>query len=588
MRLGIRAKLFLVSVVLILSGGTAAGLWLGSELRTNLEEQAAIELTSVARSALAMLDSVKGPPETSRLDAIADKLGEATEARITIIGADGVVLGDSEFDGLALAEMDSHAQRPEVIAAGRDGHAVKTRWSRSLQTEMMYVAVVAHEDGIAVVRASRRLSSVQATVARVRLLFAGAALVLVVFAVLMSALASWLMTRAIGQILDAARDVAAGDRDRRIDLTGAGDLVEMASSFNQILDDLQGAVAVLGSERDRMQAVLEGMNEPVLALDPDRVITLSNRAAVEFLGLKEGPVGQRLEHVLPAAALVGLEFDGGSGEPSTVEFEMDRQRFLAQATKRRDGSGTVLVLHDITGIRRLEKMRRDFVANVSHELRTPVAVLQANAETLLDGALEEPDIAEKLMEAIHRQTVRLGNLVADLLDISRIEAGQYHLDLEEITIRSLFASVTEAMDRPAAGRETNLVFRAVPSLAVVADPKALEQILTNLLDNAIKYSGQGGTVTLRASSLGDRVRVEVEDDGPGIPRKHHARLFERFYRVDKGRSRGMGGTGLGLSIVKHLAEAMNGRVGYLPASPHGSIFWLELPRVSQLEKTGTD
>ena len=194
-------------------------------------------------------------------------------------------------------------------------------------------------------------------------------------------------------------------------------------------------------------------------------------------------------------------------------------------------------------------------------------------------------MAERLVEAIHRQTMRLGNIVGDLLDISRIEAGQYRLDPEPQRVLPVLDSAVETLERPAATRETTVVVRAAASLAVMADPKALEQIVTNLLDNAIKYSGPGGTVTLRARPLGDRIRLEIEDDGPGIPRKHHARLFERFYRVDKGRSRGMGGTGLGLSIVKHLAEAMHGRVGYAPVTPHGSVFWLDLPAAPAIEKT---
>ena len=584
MHLGLRTKLFIVSVVLILGGGSAAGLWLGAELRDHLEEQARTALTRDARAGRAMVEHAGWPTTTDELDRIADRLGTALDARITIISADGRVLGDSEFDRLGLAEMDSHATRPEVVEALASGEAITSRYSDSLQTEMLYVAVRADPgQSVGVIRAARRLSSVRATVARVRLLLVGAGVILVIVAVLMSALASYLMTRALGRILDAARAVAAGDRSHRIELDGSGELVDMAASFNQILDDLQGTVDQLGEERDQVGAVLEGMNEPVLAIDPSHVITLSNRAAVEFLALNEAPIGQRLADVLPSAAMARLDLEPGPGGSTTAEFERGPHRFLAQATRRRDGRGSVLVLHDITGIRRLEKMRRDFVANVSHELRTPVAVLQANAETLLDGALEEPVMAGRLVEAVHRQTVRLGNLVADLLDISRIEAGQYHLDLETLRVRPLLTTIIETMERPAGARQTTLVLRAVPSLSVTADPKALEQILTNLLDNAIKYSGHGGTVTLRAHTLGDRVRFEVEDDGPGIPLKHHSRLFERFYRVDKGRSRGMGGTGLGLSIVKHLVETMGGRVGYMPAEPQGSIFWLDLPRVADEE-----
>ena len=587
MHLGVRAKLFIVSVVLILGGGAATGVWLGGELRGTLEARATTELTQAADLAQLMIETAGSPTDAGSLDPVADRIAGATGARITIVAADGQVLGDSEFDGLALAEMEPHRDRPEIAAALATGRGTSSRYSRSLQTTMLYVAVRAGpEEGRQVVRAARRRAAIDETVAQARLMLLAAVAVLVVFAVLMSALASWLMTRAVARMLEVARSVAAGDRDRRLDIEGSGDLVDLARSFNGILDDLQGTLAEVASGRDHMQAVLESMNEPVLGLDPDQVITLCNRAAIEFLHLDSEPRGRLLADVVPAPALGDLDFDSEAGQTSTVEFEIGEQRFLALATRRRDGSGSVLVLHDVTGIRRLERMRREFVANVSHELRTPVAVLQANAETLLDGALDEPETAERMVEAIHRQAVRLGSLVSDLLDISRIEAGQYHLTIEVVSVQPLLAAVMESMERPAAARNTALEVLGGPSLAVLADPKAVDQILTNLLDNAIKYSGPGRTVILRVLGTMERVRFEVQDDGPGIPLKHHARLFERFYRVDKGRSRGMGGTGLGLSIVKHLAEAMQGRVGYVPATPRGSVFWLELPRAGEADKTG--
>ena len=580
MKLGVRGKLFLISVVLIVAGGGAAGWWAQRELGTYLENQARTELERHARSAAATVSLDTDP------DRLADRIGEATGARITIIDVDGHVIGDSEFDGLALKELESHAKRPEVVEARRDGVGVTNRYSRSVETDMLYVAVAdPSEPSTPVVRASRRLSTVQAALARVRWILGGAGLLLLVVAVVMSALASWIMVQAVNRLLAAAQAVSR-DRTARIDVETVGDFRELAENVNRVLDELEGTMGALSSQNERMEAVLQGMNEPVLGLDADQTIILCNRAAREFLGLHEAPVGIPLREVLKAPEFEKLDFAGSPESPSSIELELGNQRLLAQATPQRDGSGSVLVLHDITGIRRLEKMRRDFVANVSHELRTPVAVLQANAETLLDGALEEVAIAEKLVEAIHRQTERLSNLVADLLDISRIEAGQYHLDLEVVPVRELCSRTLESMERPAEARSSELHLELSGDLAVVADPKAVEQIVTNLLDNAIKYSGSGGNVTLRASTFGNRVRFEVEDDGPGIERKHHARLFERFYRVDKGRSRGMGGTGLGLSIVKHLVESMDGRVGYRPANPRGSVFWFELPK-TELEESET-
>jgi two-component system phosphate regulon sensor histidine kinase PhoR len=546
----VRARLFALTVALILVGGGAAGIWLETELTAYLEEQATKDLRHIAQTVAAVLADQREPLTYETADRIADRLSPAAEVRITIVAANGAVLGDSEFDGLALRELESHALRPEITQARAEGFGSSGRFSRSVETEMVYVAVLAQ--GLAdppVVRASRRLSSLREAVGTIRMLLAWAGVLLVFMAVAMSAGASWFLTRSLNRLLATARAVRADLADR--------------------------------AQNERLEAVLQGMNEPVLALDTEQVITLSNRAAAEVLGLTESPIGRALFDVVPVRELAALDFVGNGESPSSVEFELGHQRLLAQCTLQRDGSGSVLVLHDITGIRRLEKMRRDFVANVSHELRTPVAVLQANAETLLDGALEDPQVAEKLVEAIHRQTERLSNLIADLLDISRIEAGQYHLEREAVPVGELCRHGIEAMERPAAARRVTISLSGDLDLIVLADSKAAEQIVTNLLDNAIKYGRTGGHVTLRVRGEGGRVRFEVEDDGPGIDRKHHARLFERFYRVDKGRSRGMGGTGLGLSIVKHLVETMGGCLGYRAAEPRGSVFWFELPQAQE-------
>lgn len=574
-KLSVRAKLFIVSVILILAGGGATGFWLLGELTEYLETQAREDLESAARTAAVMVEDLPVPVTSEVADRVADRIGKASDVRVTIVAPDGTVLGDSEFDGLALAELESHAERPEVLEARAAGIGVSGRFSQSVETEMMYIAVATTPDG-PVVRAAQRLSSLRAAMGRIRWLLIAAGGLLTVIAFAMSALASWFLSRDVNRLLNRSREIRA-DRTQRFEVKRLGDFTELAESVNGVLDDLAGTMTALSSQNDRMQAVLQGMNEPVLALDPEQTITLSNRASVELLGLSEPPLGRNLFEVLPSPELESLDFNNTNDGPHSVELELGSSRLLAQTTTQRDGTGSVLVLHDITGIRRLEKMRRDFVANVSHELRTPVAVLAANAETLLDGALDEPRIAAKLVEAIHRQSDRLSSLVADLLDISRIEAGQYHLDVEPVSVRDLCLASVEAMERPASGRRVRLHLEASPTLWVLADPKATEQIVTNLLDNAIKYGAPGGNVFLRARAHGARIHFEVQDDGPGIDRKHHARLFERFYRVDKGRSRGMGGTGLGLSIVKHLVETMQGRVGYRAAIPRGSVFWFALP-----------
>jgi len=240
--------------------------------------------------------------------------------------------------------------------------------------------------------------------------------------------------------------------------------------------------------------------------------------------------------------------------------------------------GCILMLEDVTAMRRLETIRRDFVANVSHELRTPVSIIRANAETLIGGAKDDPRFSTKLIDGLHRNAERLARILTDLLDLSRLDAGQYRVEPVDVDVRGVAEQAIAALERTAGDRQVAVTLAAGDGLVVRADPKALDQVLVNLIDNAIKYSTTGGHAWVEAQPRGDRVRIEIRDDGPGIAPRHRDRIFERFYRVDPGRSREIGGTGLGLSIVKHLVESMGGQVGVDGNEPRGSTFWVELPR----------
>ena len=240
----------------------------------------------------------------------------------------------------------------------------------------------------------------------------------------------------------------------------------------------------------------------------------------------------------------------------------------------------MIVAYDVTEMRRLETMRRDFVANVSHELRTPVSVIRANAETLLDGALEEEKAARVFVQAVLRNSERLSNLIADLLDLSRIEAGHYEVLESRLNLHAIVHRVAESVKHKLETKEMVLEISVEEHLEALGDAQALEQVLINLVENGVKYTPKGGRLLLRAQAVSDKVRIEVHDNGPGIAPEHRPRIFERFYRVDPGRSKEMGGTGLGLAIVKHLVGAMNGEVGMDPVEPNGSTFWVELPKAS--------
>jgi len=350
-------------------------------------------------------------------------------------------------------------------------------------------------------------------------------------------------------------------------------------SYQQMATQLQGTISTLAAERDRFGGVLAAMSEALLVLDEEQQVALVNPAALQLFGLERLPEDVSLLELARAPALHALVLAAAGGTAGVDEVEVGHpspRRLLAHAAPLSGGEGVVLVMHDVTELRRLETVRRDFVANVSHELRTPLSVIRANAETLLDGALEEPAPARRFVGAVLRNAERLGSLVADLLDLSRLEAGRYTMQLGAVPVEPVVAEVIEALGASGEAKEMRLQARVAPGLRVWADAQALQQVLNNLVDNALKYGLRGGLVQVEAEQSGGEVQLEVSDDGPGIEPRHRERIFERFYRVDRGRSRELGGTGLGLSIVRHLVRSMGGQVAVVANERRGTTFRVKL------------
>jgi len=358
----------------------------------------------------------------------------------------------------------------------------------------------------------------------------------------------------------------------------------LAKGLSSTLKELRG-------ERDRMAGILEGMQEGVLLLDAKRRIVVLNPALREMLLLPADAVGKPLLEVVRNAELRDL-FDTAAAddEPTTQEVEIGSikpRRLLARVARMPgEAKQSVAVFVDVTEVRKLESMRRDFVANVSHELRTPVTSIRSAAETLMDGAATDPAAAQAFIAIIDRNAQRLQSLVEDLLDLSRIESRGFRLSLEPIDLKPIFFQVLGLFRERASKKNVGLEERALGDVPKVrADRRALEHVLTNLIDNAVKYCGAGTHVWLAVQVSSDAVTINVSDDGPGIDERHLPRIFERFYRVDAGRSREVGGTGLGLSIVKHLVEAMGGNVSVESKLNSGTTFSFTLRRAEPEQQT---
>jgi two-component system, OmpR family, phosphate regulon sensor histidine kinase PhoR len=387
----------------------------------------------------------------------------------------------------------------------------------------------------------------------------------------------------LGTIRRSLRDLATSTQDvvrdssRRVppvDAAPTDEVRQLAEWVNFLAEDAERSHRALARERALLSALADGTTQGVIAVDDDHKIELLNDAAREMLGVTSSPVGEPLiEFVRVPQLFELLEADETASAEVTVA---DHRRMIIKVAQKWGSEGRVLLLEDVTTVRRLETVRRDFIANVSHELRTPVAVIRANAETLISGAKDDPVMGPKLMDGMHRNAERLARILADLLDLSRLDAGQYRLEIKTVPLRSAVEQSLSAVEPSARARNVKLHLDVEGD--VKADPKALDQILVNLIDNAVKYTRADGNVWVQSKrDDNNRIRIEVRDDGVGIADKHRERVFERFYRADSSRTREAGGTGLGLSIVKHLTESMHGKVGVEPNQPQGSIFWLRLP-----------
>ncbi len=580
---GLRVRLFIVSLALVLIGLAGTQWYLSAALGRALEGRSRDELAVRAAMTAAAVSS-GGVYDTAHADALLRELARRSEARLTLIDPTGRVTADSSVAPSRLSELDNHRERPEVRDAGRDGVGVARRESGTLQKPFLYAATRLWGPGGAwVVRAAVSPELLRdARTATWRLLAIGALLGLVAAAG-MSWFAATLASRPLRMLTETARAMV-GDLKVRARLHQDDEVGALAGALDELADNLTASLASLERERDRLGAILEGMVEGVLVTGADGTIALANRAVREMFLVGHDVVGERPVEALRNDDLHAL-FDDALRDRATITRELavegvrPRRVTVRVAPVESPGGGVVAVLSDVTDLRRLETMRRDFVANVSHELRTPVAAIRAAVETLLLGALQRPDAAREFVAIVDRHAERLHLLVEDLLELSKLESRELALKPEALGVEDSITHSIELLGLAAKARRTRVTADVSPDVpAVEADRRGLEHVLTNLIDNAIKYSPEGARVTVRARPRDGSVRVSVEDNGPGIEARHLPRLFERFYRVDTSRSRSLGGTGLGLAIVKHMCEAMRATVSVESAVGQGTTFHVDLRR----------
>jgi two-component system phosphate regulon sensor histidine kinase PhoR len=587
MKLDIRAKLFAVSLGLILVSMIAAEVYLRPAIETNLTDRIRGDLL-VRLALIEDAAAVVRDMSPTTWDALADRLGPRAQGRVTFIGADGRVLGDSEVALPDLPTLENHRDRPEVAQALAQRTGTSTRWSVTVHDRLMYAAVpLTFPDGTrGAARLAVPLAGVDAALKHLHDLLLLALAVAFVVAIVISSGAAHILSGALRRMTDVARRMSAGDLQARTRVSGGDEVAALGRALDHLAGNLSNTLTELRGERDLLERILQSMREGVLVLGADRRILLVNPALRDTLLLGPSVEGMApLEIVRNAHLQELLERAFSANAAASGEIEtggLTRRRLLVHASPlpaaQGQARGLLAVFVDVTEIRRLETLRKDFVANVSHELRTPVTAVRSAVETLRHTIERDPVSSARFIEMIDRNAQRLGTLVEDLLDLSRIESQEYRPDLQPLALRPLAEQVISLLRAKLDEKRQPLALE-VPAegFSVRADRRALEQVLTNLIDNAVKYCPMGATITVRARITDGHVRVEIADTGPGIEPRHQSRLFERFYRVDGGRSREMGGTGLGLSIVKHLVEAMSGTVGVDSTPGRGSLFWFTLP-----------
>jgi two-component system phosphate regulon sensor histidine kinase PhoR len=580
---GFPRKLRLAPVWPALAAVLTASLLLWQLLPRLFEQSASTQLLDTLQILTRLVSQRLESGSRADLESWVRSITEESDLRITLIRADGRVVADSSRTAEQVPEMENHATRPEVRQALRTGQGVSVRLSHTTGLTYVYAArtLTTPHDGLLVLRLAQPLGELEALRGRLAaaMILAVAAAGLVIFGV------AWWIGRhlfdPLAGLIVGAGDLASG-RARQVEVPDQEELAPLARALNRLAETAEAQLEVLRHERDHLNSILAGMSEGVLVVDAHGRALLVNPAFRRLFDLAGEVTGRPILEIVRLPELARVVDDTlrlGESQGGQIELASPERRTLLLASAALAGGerGAVVVTRDTTELTRLADMRRDFVANVSHELKTPLAAIRGYAETLRDGALDEPPVARRFTERILWQCRRLQALLDDLLTLSRLESITVPREREPVDLHTVVRRTVELLSAAAREKQVRLEVEERPVPPVPGDLDGIERMLSNLIDNAIKYNRPDGKVTVRLYSAGAHVVVEVSDTGIGIPQESLSRIFERFYRVDKGRSREEGGTGLGLAIVKHVVNRHRGRLDIQSTPGKGSTFTVVLP-----------
>jgi two-component system phosphate regulon sensor histidine kinase PhoR len=580
-------RLFPSYLLITLLSLIAVSWYATSSLRKFYIEQTATDLKAKAHLLEQQIGQYLEPLKPETVDAICKDAGKLASNRITVILPSGVVIGDTRE---VPRHMDNHATRPEIALALKGEIGKSIRASATLQQRMMYVAIPLRKNKeiIAVVRTSLPVTSIFDELTDIRIKIGIGGLLIAIIAAAISLVISRQYSRPVEKLKQGADRFARGELDHRLMPPDSEELAALADAMNKMAWQLDNRIKTIDNQRHELETVLSSMVESLLAVDSrERIISL-NLAAARWFGIDIQKVqGRSVQEVIRDLALQKFVTNAlqnqGRMESDITVFHYSERVLNAKSSPlldtNRKRKGTLIIFNDVTQLRRLENLRRDFVANVSHEIKTPLTAIKGFVETLHQGGVDNPEETARFLGIVRKHVDRLNSIITDLLSLSRIEQEDEAraIKFEVRHIREVFTTAMQICRSKAEQKQIAINQSCPDELRAKFDPSLLEQAVVNLLDNAIKYSGSGSTISLEAVRYDGSVRISIIDQGIGIAKKHLPRLFERFYRVDKARSRKLGGTGLGLAIVKHIAQAHGGRITVESKLGEGSMFTLELP-----------
>ncbi|SEM97412.1 two-component system histidine kinase PnpS [Lihuaxuella thermophila] len=573
----LRGKITGSFLLLIGCSVLGTGIFVALLLQSSYLDSLTGRLTKEGKMIAETIEWEKNLDDPHHFERQANIYGRTLGARVTFFDAEGVVLGDSaegnQLNGKAFPEVKRgllKSSEPTVI-----------------KNDFLHATLPVIRNGkvLGAIRVSMDLEEVNRSLEKVWLSLAGGLIIAYSLAAFFSSRIAGGVTRPLEEITQVAVDIAQNRIHKRVQQTGNDEIARLGRAINRMAHSLQKQMETIRKSERRLGSIIESMESGLIMVDSTGRVSLANRAFERMFGVPAADIigvsYKRLTYPYDLTALITECAESGSRLRKEIHLYYPEERMLeanlAPMWVEKNGVGVVIVFHDLTAIRRLEQLRRDFVANVSHELKTPITSILGFAETLLDGALKDPDTCREFLKIIHDESLRLQRLIGDLLDLASIESKKLHLNLKTVFVDSLIQSAVKTIEDQVRAKGQRLEVHIEEPFEIEVDPDRFRQIILNLLSNAMNYTPQGGSITLDVSREPHRFRLKVTDTGVGIPPEDLPRIFERFYRVDKARSRDSGGTGLGLAIVKHLVEVHNGEIDVKSKVGTGTTFTLSFP-----------